>query len=106
MSPGRNSSAGPLTTGRPTAENPGEKFPASVPRPTNKSLHATATARRVVSPATGMSRFVLLWRCSVCSGAFHVAHGRGDVLPAVVERRTVHGLVVLHVADDLAAVAG
>ena len=73
-----------------------KRLPHSTSAP--RQIHVVATATQVVSPSSGRARTQLVWRCPVCpGGALHVSHGRGD-LPAVLERRTAHGVVLLHVA--------
>ena len=68
--------------------------------PTPRRIHVVATATRVVSPATGNVRANVMWRCPICPGApMHVSFARGD-LPSVLERRTAHGIVLLHVAVE------
>ena len=68
--------------------------------PAHGRIHVVATATRVVSPATGNVRANVMWRCPICPGApMHVSFARGD-LPSVLERRTAHGIVLLHVAVE------
>jgi hypothetical protein len=91
VSPGGNSRGGPLTTDRPTAENPGKKFtahgtPTRRQKPTPTPVLATATG---VIGGTGRHRWLLIFRCPCC-GRTHVAHGRGE-LPAGMERPAACG---------------
>ncbi|MDP3712573.1 MAG: hypothetical protein Q8R60_08825 [Mycobacteriales bacterium] len=95
-----NSRGGPLTTDRPTAENPGEKFTANgTPRrrQTQSATHVLGTATGVVG-GTGRHRYVVVYACPVTTcRRVHLAHVRGD-LPAVIERPTAckAGRVALH----------
>lgn len=91
MPPPGDSRGGPLTTDRPTAENPGEKFtsegtPRRRQKPTPTPVLASATG---VVGGTGRFRWLLIFRCPCC-GRTHVAHGQGE-LPSGMERPAACG---------------
>lgn len=69
------------------------------------ATHVFARATYVVS-AAGAGRWVLLYRCAPGCGRQHVAHGRGERLPELLERRGPHGgQIVLHVVATPAVAA-
>ncbi len=81
--PAGDSRGGPLTTDRPTAENPGEKFdsertPSVRPNATRRTdpLHVFAHGYLVVG-TRGRCRLVMIVpRCPFCQGRPHVHNGK------------------------------